>query len=316
MSSSIWQIFGGLAGNAYFDICVKYGVSLLGPGDAGPWQPGRDDASFEGDTVRRFATEPQLRDVLLLRSGLSTVCAVGLVASEYQYLPQFDDVNGWDMQHGRRARWFALPQAYTFEGRPFGANAARFGRVSQPEVVDYSQRFINSPPTNWQSAAMPALLVEEPPLSNVPEQLQPIAAQAGDLATLYADSAAFGDLPAEDEMLAHFVVPLLRALGWQPEQIALKWRYVDVAVFRRLPRRPENCHLIIEAKRLGQSNEQALAQAQGYAISLGADCDLVVTDGLRYRLFSRSLGYAPVAYANLARLKSSALTLFERLARP
>jgi hypothetical protein len=33
-------------------------------------------------------------------------------------------------------------------------------------------------------------------------------------------------------------VPFLRALGWPPERIAVKWRYIDVAVFRSLPRTP------------------------------------------------------------------------------
>ena len=31
----------------------------------------------------------------------------------------------------------------------------------------------------------------------------------------------------------------------------MQWRHIDVAVFRALPRTPENCHLVIEAKRLG-----------------------------------------------------------------
>ncbi|MDW8470210.1 MAG: gamma-glutamylcyclotransferase [Burkholderiales bacterium] len=44
----------------------------------------------------------------------------------------------------------------------------------------------------------------------------------------------FGKSPSEDEMIAHFVMPLLRALGWPPERIPVKWRHVDVAVFSAL----------------------------------------------------------------------------------
>jgi hypothetical protein len=43
--------------------------------------------------------------------------------------------------------------------------------------------------------------------------------------------------------------------------------------------------------------------------------DVVVTDGVRYRMYSHATGYAPVAYANLIRLKQSALNLFGRLKR-
>ena len=54
---------------------------------------------------------------------------------------------------------------------------------------------------------------------------------------------------------------ILRALGWPPEQIAVQWRRIDVAVFRALPRTPENCHLVIEAKRLGAAEFRMLGGA-------------------------------------------------------
>jgi hypothetical protein len=95
----------------------------------------------------------------------------------------------------------------------------------------------------------------------------------------------------------------LRALDWPPERIAIKWNYVDVTLFRALPRVPVNCHLVIEAKRLGAGVEGALGQAKGYVLALGIPLDVVVTDGIRYRLYTQATGYAPAAYANLIRLK-------------
>ena len=44
--------------------------------------------------------------------------------------------------------------------------------------------------------------------------------------------------------------------------------------------------------------------------------DVVVTDGIRYRMYAGGRGFEPVAYANLARLKQPAATLFERMKRP
>lgn len=73
---------------------------------------------------------------------------------------------------------------------------------------------------------------------------------------------------------------------------------------------------MIEAKRLGAGVEGALEQAKGYVQALGVPMDVVVTDGVRYRMYGHVLGYAPVAYANLVRLKRSALDLFNRLKRP
>jgi hypothetical protein len=109
---------------------------------------------------------------------------------------------------------------------------------------------------------------------------------------------------------------MLRALGWPPERLAVKWRHIDVALFRSLPRTPENCHMVIEAKRLGAGVEGALEQARGYVSALGVPCDVVVTDGVRYRMYSCERDFAPLAYANLARIKAPALDLFNRLQRP
>jgi hypothetical protein len=143
-----------------------------------------------------------------------------------------------------------------------------------------------------------------------------VVAEVQDLHALMWDRERFGDHPTEDELVASCVVPLLRALGWAPERIAVKWRYIDVTLFRRLPRIPANCHLVLEAKRLGAGVEGALEQAKGYVQTLAAPLDVVVTDGVRYRMYGYALGYAPVAYANLVRLKRSALDLFTRLKRP
>ncbi len=312
----VWQLAAGQASRPYADVFLKYGVGLIGPGDAGPWKPERDDDEFEGGFVRRFASEVQLGDVFLLRTGISRICAVGIVASDYLYLNQFDDVSGWDLQHARRVRWCKLPQEHTFTTPVFGANPTRCSRTWNAEVVDFADRFLNSPPTNWQTAALPDLPAEEPPLEDVPTALQGLVAAANDLVPLLWDRQAFGEHPSEDELIAHFVVPFLSALGWPPERIAVKWRYIDVAVFRALPRTPENCHLVIEAKRLGAGVEGALEQAKGYVQALGTPRDVVVTDGIRYRMYSCQNAFQPIAYANLGRLKKSATELFARMKRP
>ena len=154
---SIWQLGGGPASRPYADVFLKHGVGLIGPGDAGAWKPERDDDEFEGGFVRRFVSEMQVGDVVLLRTGIATITAVGIVASDYMYLNQFDDVNGWDLQHARRIRWIRLPQEYTFGTQVFGANPTRCSRTWNEEVKDYAERFLNSPPTHWQETPLPEL---------------------------------------------------------------------------------------------------------------------------------------------------------------
>lgn len=312
--SNIWQISSGAANRNYANVLLQYGVALIGSGDTGPWSA-QQDQQFENDSIRRFVEEMRIGDVVLLRSGSSCVHAVGLVASEYQYLPQFDDVNGLDLQHARRVRWSALPEVYDFQAPIFGAASQQFSRVNHHVAMDYAQRFVNSPPDLWKTAPLPNLPEEQPPLEQIPGYLRSLVAQVQDLARLYQDPVQFGDLPAEDELIAHYLVPLLRALGWSVEQIGIKWRFVDVTVFEKLPRTHENVAFLFEAKRLGAGVEGALQQALGYLKTLGIERDVIVTDGIRYRLFSAESGYQSAAYANLARLKKPALELFDMISK-
>ena len=48
--------------------------------------------------------------------------------------------------------------------------------------------------------------------------------------------------------------------------------------------------------------EGALEQAKGYVVALGVPRDVIVTDGIRYRMYAGGREFEPVAYANLARL--------------
>ena len=315
-TQAIWQVSAGPTARSYADVFLAHNVALVGPGDAGPWAPNRDDDEFEGGVVRRFASELSEGDVLLMRTGTATIAAVGLVASKYMYIDAFDDVNGWDLQHARRVRWFALPAPHTFATPIFGARPQQCSRILSPEAVDFALRFVNSPPTAWQTQPLPDLPTEDPPLDRVPERLAGIVAQAADLVPLLQDRQAFGEPASEDELITHFVVPFLRSLGWPPERIAVQWRYIDVALFTALPRVPENCHLVIEAKRLGAGVEGALEQAKGYVEALQLPRDVVVTDGIRYRMYDSQNAFEPLAYANLARLKKPAAELFSRMARP
>lgn len=314
--NAVWQVAAGPSDRSYVDQFLKYNVALIGPGDSGPWHANRPDEEFEGGFVRRFASQLCVDDIILLRTGRSTVGAVGLVASDYEYFPQFDDVNGWDLQHGRRVRWFALPERYDFGKEVFGANPSRLSRVLSEDVVKYAHQFVQSPPTDWQGRALSSLPTEEPDLETPPAELQTLVTELQDLLSLYWNRDEFGERPMESESVAHHVIPVLRMLGWPIQLIAVEWRNIDVCVFSKLPRVPEHCHYLIEVKRLGSGVEGALEQAKKYVLDMGIRCDVVVTDGIRYRMYEACKDFAPVAYANLGRLKQSSLELFDRMRKP
>ncbi len=296
------------------DFFIRHGVALMGPGDAGPWSRDVYRHDYAGDNrIKKFAADMADGDAILLRTGPAQIRAVGLVVGPYAYESRFDDVHGFDLQHCRRVRWCKLPQDYQLGGSAF--TKGRFSRVQESQVREYVSRFLASPPTHWRQAPLPGLPLEEPPWDGVPPTIAGITAQAQDLSPQLEDRRNFGEAPSEAELVCHFVVPLLRALGWPPELIAVEWRDVDVAAFRKLPRASENCQLLIEAKRPGADVEVALEQVRGYAQELGIRSDVIITDGIRYRMFAGAGYLEPVAYANLNRLRPSAADLLERMKR-
>jgi len=310
-SGQVWQIAAGDATHAYSDWFIKYGVALIGPGWPGPWTHDSEDEEFEGGYVRRFASEVTVGDAIVLRRGVASILAIGLVESEYFFEEAFEDVHGWSLQHARRVRWACLPSERRFRNAVFGTRPSRFSRVRNKNVVRFASRCVNSPQTSWQPVPLPSLPPKEPRLEEIPPGLGQLVAQAKRLHSLYWDWDRFDEGPPnESEMIAHFVVPFIRALGWSVEQIALGWHHVDVAVFHSLPRLPENCRFVIEAKRLGRGIESARAQARSYVEKLGAPCDVVVTDGMRYRLYARDKDFNEAGYADLSNPKRLAARLF------
>jgi hypothetical protein len=311
--STIWQVGGGLAGSPYDELFVKYGLALIGSGDAGRWTPERNDSDFDGSWVRRFATEPQIGDVILLRVGSDKVVAVGKIASEYGYLEQFDDVNGWDLQHARRVRWRVLSSPEVFPTRVFGANPPRFSAVSSEVMTQFASDAMATGIEGWQFNTLPLLPQPQPQWENPPEFLDKLVGLAQDWARMIWQEKSFCGMPSEDEMLVHFVIPFFRGLGWPQELLAVKWNYMDLVLFSKLPRIPENCILVVEAKRLGIGAESALKQATDYSEKLPKIQNVMLTDGFRYRLYDAMNDFQPIEYANLLTLKEGAAELVEML---
>ncbi len=148
----VWQIAAGDRMRPYWKTFFEHNVALIGPGWPGRWTPESPDVDFEGSYVRRFATEPAVGDIIVLRKGRQEVIGVGLIASDYSFEETFDDVTGWDLEHARRVRWRQVE--HSFERPVFGANPARFGQVRNDEVIEYSRRVISESPVAWQTAEL------------------------------------------------------------------------------------------------------------------------------------------------------------------
>ena len=87
--------------------------------------------------------------------------------------------------------------------------------------------------------------------------------------------------------------------------MAIEWRNVDVALFDRLPRNDETLSVVVEAKRKGSSCLSAYPQALSYAQGKYNCNRLIVTDGLRFGVYTKSDGaFKLFAYFNITNFKA------------
>lgn len=179
---------------------------------------------------------------------------------------------------------------------------------------------MNSSLEAWKRAPLPPLPAEEPLLDvgrdGISPNLAELVGQALDLAPLYAAPAYFGDPPPSTRW---WRTTSCRCCGrWAGSRSKSRWSG-GASTWRSFTacraHRSSAFAFIVEAKRPHRGVESHLAQARDYLRSQGVERDVVVTDGLRYRLYAADQEYTPVAYANLERLKESQLGLFERLRR-
>jgi hypothetical protein len=300
----VWQIAAGDQKRKYPEWFLNYGVGLIG-GDP------------EKNPVKSFKNNVKLGHIFILRDGALKITAVGLVVSGYRHLERFDDVNGWSLTDAYRVKWCQLPRPKRLRSLRFGKTPSRFSRVHDTSLTSYAVSIVRSTRRKLKASRLPRLPRVQPSLRRLPKRLEKTIDVAERLSSLFWQEDGPNYHPAENELVALVVVPFLLALGWPPEQIALNWQIgkgkVDVAIFKKMERSPENCAVVIEAKRLGDGIEAAIKQARDYASQPGMKADVVLTDGIRYALYSRRSGYTRVSYANLANLKEMAARLFSRL---
>lgn len=320
---TIWQQAAGDTDRNYVDLCLKWDAILNGPGYAGPW-PSCEDALRAGGMsarkatdIRRFSEEMQDNDFVVLRTGTASVCGVGQVVGPYEWRDEFGDVDGWDLQHVRRVRWLwhshGDPKVFDTYSMKLGDTTQKLGGGA---VANWLAE-LDIPKDAWSRplVALPlAAAGNEITVQRISEFLfaygvasASITALLGEIGELTRIAKWYqrADMPSEHETVAYLVVPLLRALGWTPQRMAVEWNQVDVALFERLPRVDESLRVVVEAKKMDNSCLSAMSQAMSYAQTRPQCHRLIVTDGMRYGVYVRSdtEPFKLHAYMNLARLR-------------
>ncbi|MEI7837511.1 MAG: hypothetical protein WCK05_14015, partial [Planctomycetota bacterium] len=282
-------------------------------------------------TMRKFCEEVREGHLVLLRVGSQYVHGVGEVVGASLWLDDFGDVDGWDLQHVRRVRWLwkceGKPERFPVYSLKWGGTIEELGQDPKRRPVLDWLRSISVPDAAYHRACrpLPASCKNGVPLKGT--SIGAIGDYLFDkgMAATFVDHllAGMGELvrianwykranvkSSEHETVAYLVVPLLRALGWTPQMMAVEWHHVDVALFDRLPRSDDSLAVTVEAKSRGNACLAARSQAEKYALSRNGCKRLIVTDGLRYGVYlrhpgAREFAQTPVAYLNLLRMKDT-----------
>lgn len=320
---TIWQQAAGDTDRDYSDLCLRWDVILNGPGYAGQWpnceKPLRRDnwSSRKISDLRRFAEDMKDGDLVVLRIGTATVLGVGQIVGSYEWRDEFGDIDGWELQHVRRVRWLWMDPG---NPKTFETYALKLG--------DTTQELNKGPVTDWLASLSVSGDALSRPLVDLPTREEPRDIDVTEISEFLFDhgvaSASIttllneigeltriakwyqrADKPSEHETVAYLVVPLLRALGWTPQRMAIAWNRVDIALFERLPRADETLRVVVEAKKMDNSCLSAISQAMSYSDGKAACHRLIVTDGLRYGVYTRSKAepFRLYAYLNLTRLR-------------
>lgn len=298
---TIWQQGSGDTDRNYSGICLTWDVILNGPGDAGKWPECKETLKQEGwsakkiTDLKRFCEDMKPGDIVVLRLGTNNVYGVGEIVGEYQWNPQFSDVDGWDLQHIRRVRWlwksekspkkfpvYSLKQGDTTQQMDPDSPVITWLKNLEFPEGQFHKEFMEIPEfkgTNISSHEDIAEYLFDKGISN--NSIESLIKEFNELTRIAKWYVKFSS-PSETETVAYLVVPLLRALGWTPQKMAIEWNKVDLALFDSLPRKNDHLSVVVEAKRKGNSCLSAKSQALSYAREKPHCKRLIVTEGIRY----------------------------------
>ena len=332
---TIWQQAAGDTDRNLVDVCLKWNVILNGEGSYGRWPDCEESLRKDGVTerkitdLRRFCQDMNDGDFVVLRLGKRSIYGVGQIVGEYEWRDEFNDVDGWDMGNVRRVRWFweTEPDEHGHrQPKQFDINNLKWGDTTQllnsPAVeswvgsLNISDAELNRTPVDLPKTGDSA----EISFDNISDYLFAKGVASASILSLLDEIGEFvrianwynrSERPSERETVNYLVVPLLRALGWTPQRMAIEWNRIDAALFSSLPRKADFLSVVVEAKKMGSSCLSAFSQARDYAVEWKQCRRLIVTDGLRYGVFTREERkshqkeeFSLYAYMNLTSLRN------------
>ncbi len=312
-----WQVAAGEGTRDFSRVFLQYGVMLIGDGGQGSFveHTERYKGHRDWQKIMTFAEKVKLGDYVVMKRRWGTkgqILATGRVTSEYEFLDPFDDVEGWDLRHGRRVEWFKPDSPINVKGLARGT--VSMIHKGQSQILNEADRLLDKedkrePPKEIPTPAN-GILDEDLVEGLIRYGLRPADAETVIQTIRHVRRLAGWYKRREQDLSEHeirtfLIVPLLLALGWSEQRIKIEWKQSDIALFKDVYTPKSHPELILESKRMGTGMDSALTQAQKYAKRF-PDCEKLVTStGERYQLYTKSddQSWQVSAYLNLLKLK-------------
>jgi len=300
----VWQIGSGDDTRNYANVFFDFGVALVGPGDPGKHGEEPTEKYYQANPkVKNWGAELakiQPGHWIVIRKGRKQILGIGEVIGEYDYSEMFEDVEGWDLQHFIKVKWFKPVEEIRFSGTPLVMST--IAACNHSEVLD---RICNSEfkreekklevkydtelPKKLDPEDLPTRFIDSGIRIQDAENIANTIRRIIQLADWYFKN----DFKAsEHELRTFLVVPLLISLGWSEQKIKVEYQNMDISLFEH-PFRPNgkkytpSPFTIIETKKYDNGLAFTNKQVERYA-SKYPECEyFITTNGYRYRFFTR-----------------------------
>lgn len=311
-----WQIGCGSGGRDFNQVCLDFGVALVGPGDIGNYYEHREayaEWQEAEDKVGRLARMKK-GERIVLRKGKKAIKAVGEIIGEYDYSNQFSDIDGWDLQHFVKVKWKDI--AHIFSNAPLGATTVQHLRDKRvTELIENlweKSNFIKSTENlvkivekrqELKESQIEESLINSGISIKTAEEMTRTIIRVKKLGMWYNNTKS--RYSAEHEIRTFLVIPFFQSLGWPAQKIAIELaiqrKKIDIVLYKDADR--QNPIALVETKKIDSGLEHAYWQLLSYVDNFPSVEYLITTTGLRYALYEkRGNDWTQTAYINFNKM--------------
>lgn len=333
MGEYIWQIAAGTGSRDYSKLFYDWGIATIGTGLNNAWNEKEYNENSglgptEKNMLKKFANDIKPGDYIILKIG-KNIKAIGIVeeyknGKAYFWNENFKYIDGWHLGHCVKVKWVKLEnQKFKLSKKLSESRFCKYW-ADDKDIDKIKKTFESLKPISHKSLKdieklkLPEKLHEK----NYENYLKPIFdnLQISNLKEFWEKISRLQEYTnsdiynySEEEVKIFFIIPILNALGWYNENIAVEHKNVDILLSyngftaRDLDKEKENnnVNIIIESKRLDQGLVYAADQINKYLKNFKNIKYYILSNGIVsyiYKKNENSINSDPIACLDIENL--------------